>query len=128
MSSLHRTISTSDQQGALHIRLADEIAAVEDGKLLDTNGRNARTILKQGAFRMTLIAIAKHGNIPPHNTDATVAVHVLRGSARLHVDGQEYNVGTGELLVIARGVEHDVSSSDGALLLLTVVEDPGSKQ
>jgi quercetin dioxygenase-like cupin family protein len=126
MSSLHRTISTNDQQSALHIRLANETAAVEDTQLLETNGRNARTILKQGTLRMTLIAIAKNGNIPPHRTNATVTIQVLRGTAQFRVDNQEYSVGTGELLVIASGVEHDVRSSEGTLLLLTVVEEPTS--
>jgi quercetin dioxygenase-like cupin family protein len=128
MSSLDRPLSTNDAQGALHIRLADAIATVEDAKLLETNGRNAQTVLKQGALRMTLIAVAANGNIPSHKTDATVAVHILRGSAQLHVGGQQYTVGTGELLVIAAGREHDVRSHEGALLLLTVVEDPTSKQ
>lgn len=126
MSSLHRTISTNDQHGALHIRLAEEIAAVEDMELLDNNGRHARTILKEGAFRMTLIAIAKNGNIPPHHTDATVSVHVLRGSAQLRAGDQEYTVETGELLVIGPNVQHDVRAPEGALLLLTVIEDSAS--
>jgi len=121
---MHRIISTSDHQGALHIRLAEEIAAIDEMTVLDTNGRHARTILKQGAFRMTLIAIAKDGTIPPHRTDATVSVHVLRGTAHLRAGDQEYVVEAGELLVIAPHMQHDVRTPEGTLLLLTVIEDP----
>jgi quercetin dioxygenase-like cupin family protein len=125
MSSLHRSIST-ESPGTLHVRLADTAAAVEEGARLAASGRQSQTIVKQGALRMALMALAPDAYIPPHRTAATVSVHVLRGDAQLQVEGQEYEVNSPELLVLAAGVEHAVRSREGALILLTVVEDAAS--
>jgi hypothetical protein len=71
---------------------------------------------------MTLVAVSAGGHIPAHRVDAPVSVHVLRGALQLRAGERGYDAAAGELLVLAPRVEHDVSSREGALFLLTVVE------
>jgi quercetin dioxygenase-like cupin family protein len=121
MSSLHRSISADAPQGVLHVRLAAEAEFVEDAPLLAASGRNARTIVKHGPLRMTLVAVSAGGHIPAHRVDAPVSVHVLRGALQLRAGEHGYEAAAGDLLVLAPDIEHDVSSRDGALFLLTVI-------
>lgn len=92
-----------------------------DPALLARNGRTARTLVKEGPLRLTIIAIAAGGELPAHNTEGPVSIHVLEGEVTFQAAGCEYVLGTGDVLVLAPGLEHSARSATGVLFLLTVV-------
>jgi quercetin dioxygenase-like cupin family protein len=121
MSSMHRTI-----EGEVLVRHLTQDERMVDPVLLAEHGRSARTLVKEGPLRLTMIGIAPGGDLPTHSTDGPVTVHVLEGEVVFQALGREYPLRTGDLLVFAPGVEHSARSATGGLFLLTVVHAPSA--
>jgi quercetin dioxygenase-like cupin family protein len=92
-----------------------------DRTLLARHGRSARTLVKQGLLRITIIAIAPGGEMEPHSTTGPVSMHVVEGEIVFAALEREYVARTGDILVMAPDVEHSVRSETGGVFLLTVV-------
>ena len=121
MSSLNRKID-----GAVLVRHLKRDEQMIDQDLLARHGRSARTLVKDGPLRLTLIALAANGGMPSHHTEGPVTIHLLEGDVVIEVDGSEYSLVPGEVLVLAASVQHAVRSTGGCLLLLTVVHLPSA--
>ncbi|MGI8548893.1 MAG: cupin domain-containing protein [Gemmatimonadaceae bacterium] len=113
---MHRTVA-----GEVLIHHLTQDEWMIDPVLLARHGRTARTLVKEGPLRLTMIAIAAGGDLPAHSTDGPVSIHVLQGEVRFEALDQEYPLATGDVLVLAPGVEHSARSATGCLFLLTVV-------
>lgn len=116
MSSMNRTI---DADVLVHHLTRDE--RILDPDLLARHGRTARTIVKEGPLRLTVMGLAPGGVLPAHSTDAQVTIHLLEGEVAFIAQGREYPLTTGDVLVLAPGVEHEAKSAKGGVFLLTVV-------
>ncbi|CAN5906751.1 hypothetical protein BH11GEM1_BH11GEM1_28240 [soil metagenome] len=123
MSSLQRTID-----GNVVIHQIARHGQMIDQELLARHGRSARTLVKEGPLRLTVIALAAGGTLPSHHADGPVSVQVLDGAVVFEAAGTDYPLGRGDLLVLASGVEHAARSEGGGVVLLTVVHaaSPGS--
>lgn len=115
MSSMHRTL---DGDVLVHHLTQDE--RMLDPDLLARHGRTARTLVKDGPLRLTIIGIAAGGLLPAHKTDAPVTIHLLEGAITFTALGREYPLATGDVLVLAPEVEHSARSETGGVFLLTV--------
>ncbi len=113
---MHRTVA-----GEVLIHHLTQDEWMIDPVLLARHGRTARTLVKEGPLRLTMIAIAAGGDLPAHSTDGPVSIHVLQGEVRFEALGEEYPLATGDVLVFAPSVEHSARSEVGCLFLLTVV-------
>ena len=118
MSSLDRSLGGE----VLGFDLEDERARLNDPVLLERNGRNARTLVKNGPLRVTLVMVRADGKIAPHRAAGPITVQVLDGDIRFRAAGQDHRLAAGDLLVLDAGVEHDVASDSGGTFLLTVVQ------
>lgn len=116
MSSLQRKL---DGDVLVHHLTQDE--RMLDPDLLARHGRTARTIVKEGPLRLTIMGIAPGGALPTHRTEAHVTIHLLEGEVTFVARGREYPLHTGDVLVFAPGVEHAARSAEGGVFLLTVV-------
>lgn len=85
-------------------------------------GRGARTLLKEGPLRVTLVRIAAGGTIPEHRADGPITVQPLEGRMEFVVAGETHELEPGRLLTAAAGAPHSVRSAGGALFLLTVTK------
>ena len=122
MSSIGRPLSGD----VLCFQLAEERGRVNDPALLERHGRSARTLLKEGPLRVTLVMVQAGGHIGAHRSDGPITLHVLEGDIRFRGAGQEHRLAAGDLLVARAGLEHDVASEAGGTFLLTVVHpSPG---
>jgi quercetin dioxygenase-like cupin family protein len=121
MSSLHRTI-TGD---VLVQHLGPDVMTI-DQKLLAAHGRSARTLVKDGPLRLTIMGLTAGGTLPPHSTDNPLSIHVLDGDVTFLALDQEYPLATGDVLIFGAGVEHAARSKSGATFLLTVAFVPSS--
>ena len=121
MSSLDRTIS-----GEVLVRHLPRDEQTIDQTLVARHGRSARTLVKEGPLRLTILALAAGGDLPAHNTDGPVSIHILEGEVVFEAVGQKYPLSVGDLLVLAAGVEHSASSASGCVFLLTVVHTPSA--
>ena len=118
MSSIDRPLSGD----VLHFRLEEERGRIDDHVLLERHGRNARTLVKEGPLRVTLVMVRAGGHIAAHRTGGPITVQVLDGDIGFRVAGREHRLAAGDLLMVNAGLEHDVASETGGTFLLTVVE------
>jgi Uncharacterized conserved protein, contains double-stranded beta-helix domain len=116
MSSMHRIL---DGEVLVHHLTQDE--RMLDPGLLAKHGRTARTLVKEGPLRLTIMGIAAGGVLPTHSTDAHVTIHLLEGEVTFTVLGRDYPLTTGDVLILAPGVEHEARSTTGGAFLLTVL-------
>lgn len=119
MPSIERDLSGD----VLHFALGEERERLTDSTLLASHGRNARTLLKMGPLRVTLVMMRAGGTIAPHRAAGPITVHVLDGDIAFHVADQVYRLSPGSLLAVEAGLEHSVASVAGGTFLLTVVHD-----
>lgn len=106
----------------VRFKLAEERERANDTQLLERNGRSARTLVKEGPLRVTLVVVKAGGRIAPHHATGPISVQVLNGAIRFLAAGKEHALGVGDLLVVDAGVEHAVETESGGTFLLTVVQ------
>lgn len=122
MSSIDRPLSGR----VLRSHLGEERGRVNDAELLMRHGRNARTLLKEGPLRVTLVIVRAGGRVAAHRAGGPITVHVLDGDIGFGAAGQEHRLAADDLLVVEAGLEHEVASEAGETFLLTVVQ-PGAR-
>jgi quercetin dioxygenase-like cupin family protein len=115
MSPVQRPISGS----ALTFALEDEVRIVREQ--LGPVSRIARTLVKNGPLRLTLIGLAPGGALAPHSTEGRITVQVLEGEIEFEADGQWQSLAAGSILALGARVVHGARSTSGGMILLTVV-------
>jgi quercetin dioxygenase-like cupin family protein len=100
--------------------LEEERERAADPAVLDRSGRNARTLLKSGSLRVTLVVLAAGGEIAEHQADGPITVQPVQGAIRFIVGDRHFDLTPGEVLAAGPGVRHRVTSKDGGAFLLTV--------
>ena len=121
MSSMHRTI-----EGEVLVNHLTHDEWMIDQEILNKHGRTARTLVKEGPLRLTMMAIAAGGHLPAHNTTGPVTIHVLEGKLLFKALDREYPLTMGDVLVLAAGVEHSATTVAGGKFLLTVFHAPSA--
>ena len=94
--------------------------AVED-LARGTRQRSARTLVKNGPLRVTLIELAPGGTIAEHQAEGPITVQPLRGSLSFSALGEVLELSPGHLVSLDARVRHAVSTKEGATFLLTLV-------
>jgi quercetin dioxygenase-like cupin family protein len=89
------------------------------------SGRNSKTIVKYGDFRIVLTAIKKGTTIREHHSDGRISVQTVVGHIRMHAAGKEFDLPSGHLLVLDRGMRHDVEALEDSAFLLTIAWPEG---
>lgn len=92
--------------------------------------RSARTLVKSGVLRVTLVTMDAGGHTADHHAEGPITIHVLSGDIRFEAGGRSVDLHAGQLLYAEAGLEHRVSSAQGGAFLLTVTHpaapDPGT--
>jgi quercetin dioxygenase-like cupin family protein len=118
MSSMHRTI-----EGRVLVNHLTQDEMLIDQALLVQHGRSARTLVKEGALRVTVIALAANGVLPAHSATGPISIQLLNGDVTFDIAGRTYPLQPNDLLVVAPRVEHLARSATGGTFLLTVVHE-----
>lgn len=65
------------------------------------------------------------GTMPGHQADGLVTIQTISGEVEVKTASASRNLAAGELLLLTRGVRHDVSAAEPSTILLTVhLADP----
>jgi len=108
---------------ALAFALTDELDKLH-AELATAPARSARTLVKGGPLRVTLVGVKPGGELRPHQADGPITVHVLEGELDFQVEEQITRLSAGTLFALEGGIMHSVRSERGAVFLLTVVGAP----
>ena len=68
------------------------------------SGRAAKTLVKQGTLRVTLVALKRGIALPPHHVDGPVSIQVLRGCLELTTDKGAIPLPSGILVTLEAGL------------------------
>lgn len=83
-------------------------------------GRNTRTIVKHGDFRVVLTVMKKGACLRRHQARGTVLIQVLSGRVRIRVFDDVFDVGPGHALSLDPYLEHDLEATDESALLIAI--------
>ena len=100
----------------------------EQGKLLQKAqagkaGRAATTLVKEGALRITLMAVRKGVALQEHQVAGGVSLHILRGGVHLEAGGRALELRAGHMAVLASDVKHRVTAASDSVILITMSMD-----
>jgi len=102
--------------------LGEETRHVTGAAPLEGGRRSARTLLKSGPLRVTLIVLGPGAEMLEHRAEGPITVQPLDGRIRFTVLDTEHDLGPGQLLSVGAGVRHAVFSEHGASFLLTLAQ------
>ena len=103
----------------LEFELAAEIERLRREPAYES-GRNAKTMAKFEDFRIVLTAIKGGTRIQEHHSAGRISVQTVAGHIRMQALGCEFDLPQGGMLVLDRGVQHDVEALEDSAFLLTV--------
>jgi quercetin dioxygenase-like cupin family protein len=103
----------------LEFDLAKEIEQLHDEPEWST-GQNAKTLVKYDDLRIVLTALRAHAGMPGHRTDGRISIQTIRGHIQVRAEGRTFDLPTGKLLALDRGLPHDVEALEDSVLLLTI--------
>jgi quercetin dioxygenase-like cupin family protein len=83
------------------------------------SGRAAKTLVKQGSLRITLVALKKGTALPSHQVAGPVSIQTIRGCLRLATDNGTIDVPAGSLITLEAGVAHTAKAHDECGILIT---------
>ena len=88
----------------------------------------SKTLAQNNAVSLTLFSFEKGEEISTHVSGGDAMVQVLEGTGCFTVDGKEYLVHPGEVLVMPANVPHAVAAPEAFKWVLTVVFPEGFKK
>jgi quercetin dioxygenase-like cupin family protein len=115
MSPVHRSLAGE----VLAFDLAEEMRLIRE-QLVGGRVRIARTLVKEGSLRLTLVGLAPGARVDEHDAAGPVTINVLEGELELTAGGETGTYATGALIALERRVRHAVRSQRGAMFLLTL--------
>ena len=121
MSPVNRRITGA----AIRLSLPDEARVVRE-QLASGKERAARTLIKDGPLRATLVGLRPGGTLAAHKADGPITVHVLEGTIEFEAEGETWTLDAGSLFALDAGLTHSVAAPAGGLFLLTVSVEPRS--
>lgn len=99
-------------------------AEIENLRLADSwqrgTGRSSKTLLNSPACGILLIAMKQNTETKEHRVDGRITIHTLVGHIRLRLPDQIVELPAGHLLMLDRGIAHDVQAVDESVFLLTM--------
>lgn len=83
------------------------------------SGRAAKTLIKQGGMRITLVALKKGTDLPSHHVSGPISIQTIRGCLRLTTDQGNVDVPAGGLVTLGPGVAHTAKAHEDCAILIT---------
>ncbi len=90
------------------------------------NGHTAHTLVREDDLRIVAVVMKAGACMAEHHAKETATVHGLSGHVRLRLPETTTDVGPGQLLVLERGIQHDVEAIVDSAFLLTLGWSAGS--
>ena len=116
MSSLSRALTGAH----LTFDLGEQIAELRaDDKYVKT-GRLGRTLVKEGALRLTMTVLAEGAEVSTHHAVSPMTLHVLEGRLHYRIGDEAFELAEDEFLFFGPGDAQDIRALEDTALLLTI--------
>lgn len=85
------------------------------------SGRSSETLVKYDQFRIVLVRMKRGSYMSHHRAEGPISIQVLQGRIVVHLpEERKEDLTPGELLTLARCLEHDVEALEESAFLLTI--------
>lgn len=106
---------------ALDFDLETELSSLKQEPSWVRGDRNARTLVEEASFRVTLTALKAGTRVREHRTDGWLSIQTTRGHLRIHLAERAVDLPAGRVVVLEPNVPHDVEALEvESAFLLTV--------
>jgi quercetin dioxygenase-like cupin family protein len=117
----HTYTQTHQLQGnVMSFTLGNEDAELRQQAAMSSEGRAAKTLVKEGRLRVSVLALQEGAQLDQHEIAASVTVQVLRCRLRVDASGKEVDAPAGMVIALDEGVPHAVTALEESGVLLTV--------
>lgn len=83
-------------------------------------GHTARTLVREDDMRIVLVVMRAGTRIAEHRANDTASIHALSGHVRLRLPDNTVDLPAGRVLVLERGLRHDVEAVAESAFLLSL--------
>ena len=83
-------------------------------------GRNSKTLVKHPDFRVVLTVLKSNARLHEHKAAGRISVQTVAGHIRMQVQEMTIDLPAGHMLVLERGLPHDVEALEESAFLLTI--------
>lgn len=87
---------------------------------IETGGRTARTLVKQGGASVVLMAMGAGNQVEPHSAPGVVTIQVLRGHVTIGHGDDSIEATDTTLLAFAPGTSHSLRAHEDSAVLITL--------
>jgi quercetin dioxygenase-like cupin family protein len=121
----HRAARQMSGRGQV-FNLTGEVRSLR-GELDHTSGgRAAKTLAKTDGVRVTLVLLSRGATLNPESTAGGASLHVLKGRVRVQAEGEQWDLGPRELIVLGENLREPVTAIEEAAFLVTVAWPAGA--
>ncbi len=132
-------IPTTNHRGAVNIAVATDgirLPRATSGPVLNldlktmaeqlrnegawSDGRNSRTLVKHGDFRLVLTVMKTGAHLHKHHARGTVLIQVLSGHIQAHILDEVIEAPAGHAISLDPDLEHEIEALDESALLITI--------
>jgi quercetin dioxygenase-like cupin family protein len=85
-----------------------------------SKGRNSRTLVKHGDFRVVLMAPKVGTRVQEHRADGRISIQTVTGRISIRASERTFVLPVGSLLALDRATVHDVEALEDSAILLTI--------
>ena len=85
-----------------------------------SNGRAAKTLVKEGPLRVILLAMVKGAVLRDHHVAGPLTLQVIQGSVRIATTKGSTELALLDLVALDANVVHNAEALEDAALLLTI--------
>lgn len=105
---------------ALLLDLKDQAAKILDEARASDASRAARTLVKDGPLRVTMVGFKEGGALREHKAGGPVAIQVMQGEVEVGVGETAQPLTTGQCLVLGANIEHSLVAHQESVIVLTI--------
>jgi quercetin dioxygenase-like cupin family protein len=85
-----------------------------------TNGHVAKTLIRFPELRLVLMWLRQGAEIPAHQAEGAITLHVLEGRVRLATADDAGDLVPGQLVALEPSVPHAIAAIEDSAVLLTI--------
>lgn len=103
----------------LQTSLSEEAEPLREKAAKASAGRAAKTLVKEGRLRVTLVALRKGTRLGAHAAQGDVTIQVLRGALEVGTSATRIRATKDDLVALRARLRHDVRAERDSTILIT---------
>jgi quercetin dioxygenase-like cupin family protein len=123
--TVHRPARMMSGRGNV-FALSDEVRSLRGELHRTSGGRAAKTLAKTDGIRVTLVLLKQEATLNPESTAGGASIEVLEGRLRVQSNGERWDLGPHELIVLEDNLREPVTASEESAFLVTVAWPAGA--